>query len=261
MRITSLKNPRIKYIARLRDDPRQRKIDQLTLVEGWDEIRLAEAAGLRARTIITAEKLVRRPLEGAHAETIEVTPAIFQKLSHRQNPDGWMGLFPLPVARLENLRLSSPPLLMIVAAVEKPGNLGAILRTCDAAGVDALIACDPKADLFGPNVVRASRGTLFTVASVAVKSGEALEFLRERGIRIAAAAPAGQVEYTSQDLSGPLAIAVGAEDRGLSEDWLHAADATLKIPMRGRVNSLNVSVAAALILFEAVRQRAAKAAS
>jgi TrmH family RNA methyltransferase len=255
MQLTSLQNPRIKYIAKLRSDSRQRRQDRLMLVEGWDEISLAQAAGHKPQTILTAAALVKRPLAVLAAETLEVSAAVFEKLSYRENPDGWIAVFAAPALELRSLRLRATPLVIVVEAVEKPGNLGAILRTCDAAGVDAVLVCDPRADLFGPNVIRASRGTVFAVPAVTVDSGEALEFLRRQGIRIAAAAPSGRISYTKEDLRGPLAVAVGTEDRGLSDVWLQEADITLKIPMRGRINSLNVSVATALILYEALRQR------
>jgi TrmH family RNA methyltransferase len=256
MRITSLQNPRVKYIVRLRDDSRLRRQEGLMLVEGWDEITLAQSAGHRPQTILTAGSLVKRPLPGLAAETLELSAAVFEKLSYRQNPDGWMAVFHAPTHDLRSLRLSAVPMLIVVEAVEKPGNLGAILRTCDAAGVDAVIVCDPRADLFGPNVVRASRGAVFSVPAIAADGGEARAFLDERGIRVAAATPSGQVAFTKADLRGPLAIAVGTEDRGLSDAWLQRADVALKIPMRGHINSLNVSVATALILYEAIRQRA-----
>lgn len=255
MRITSLQNPRVKHIAKLRDDAHQRKLDGLMLVEGLDEINLARGAGHQPLTILTATDLVRQALGPSGAELLDITPAIFKKLSFRENPDGWLAVFRVPTAKLADLRLDSDPLLIVVESVEKPGNLGAILRTCDAAGIDGVIVCDPRADIYGPNVVRASRGTVFTVPMAVATGDEVRNFLRERGIRIAAASPAAEAVYTRQDLRGPLAIAVGTEDRGLSEAWMTEADVVLQIPMRGKINSLNVSVAAALLLFEAVRQR------
>ncbi len=255
MQITSPQNPRIKHISRLRGDARQRRRDGLMLVEGWDEISLAQSAGHRPQTIVSAADLVKRPLVAPGAESLQVSRTVFEKLSNRENPDGWLAVFSVPDLHIEDLSLGASPLLVVIEALEKPGNQGAILRTCDAAGVDGVIVCDPRADLYGPNVVRASRGTVFTVPAATATSASALEFLRERGILIAAATPAAEGVYTQQDLSGPLAIALGTEDRGLSETWLGQADVMLRIPMRGRINSLNVSVAAALILYEALRQR------
>ncbi len=256
MLITSLQNPRIKSLLKLRTDVRQRRKDGLTLVEGWDEITLALAGGHEPRLIVTADELVRTPLKDAVTEQLHVSAGVFRKLSVRENPDGWLALFAQPSRKLDDLKLGPAPLLVVVEAVEKPGNLGAIFRTCDAAGVEAVIVCDPGTDLFGPNVVRGSRGTVFTVPAVVTGSDEALAFLRSRGIRVVAATPAASRDYMGADLRGPVAIAVGTEDLGLSETWLGNADIEVKIPMRGKVNSLNVSVATALIIYEALRQRA-----
>lgn len=225
------------------------------LVEGRDEITLAEAAGHAPLTILTCGELAREPLPAASAEVLDVTPAVFKKLSLRENPDGWLAVFRRPTTKLQDLKLSSNPLLVVVESVEKPGNLGAILRTCDAAGVEGVIVCDPRADVYGPNVVRASRGTVFTVPLATTDGHAARSFLHQRGIRIAAASPAGRGLYTAEDLRGPLAIAVGTEDQGLTPDWMTEADISVSIPMVGRINSLNVSVATALLIYEAVRQR------
>jgi TrmH family RNA methyltransferase len=155
------------------------------------------------------------------------------------------------------LTLGPNPLLVVAEAVEKPGNLGALLRTCDAAGVTAVIVCDPTTDLNNPNVVRSSRGTLFTVPVVEAASAETIAYLKAHGIAIVAATPAASRAHIAADLRGPVAIAVGTEDAGLSDAWLSQADLAVRIPMRGRVNSLNVATAAALLIYEAVRQRGA----
>jgi len=225
------------------------------LVEGWDEINLALASGHQPQTLLTAPELASRQIEIIHAETITVGRAVFEKISYRENPDGWLGIFPIPKFSLDDLKLHSPPLLIVAESIEKPGNLGAILRTADAAGVDALLVCDPRIDLYNPNVVRASRGTLFTVPCIEATNESALAFLRKRGIKIAAATPQAEAEYTRQDLRFPLAVAVGTEDKGLTNFWLKQSDIKVKIPMAGKVNSLNVSIATALIVYEAVRQR------
>ena len=255
MDITSLQNPRIKHIVRLRDDKRQRQLDGLMLVEGFDEIQLALSAGYRPQTLLSAPELISRQLEGIDTETITVTQAVFEKISYRQNPDGWLAIFPLPHISLEDLKLSETPLLIVAESIEKPGNLGAILRTADAAGVDALFVCDPRVDPYSPNVVRASRGTLFTVPVIETNSTQAAIFLQRNGIRVLAATPSAKEEYIRQDLRGPLAVVVGTEAEGLSDFWLSQADMSVKIPMMGKVNSLNVSVSTALIVYEAIRQR------
>ena len=250
-----LTKPQVKYVVKLRDDKRQRQRDGLMLVEGWDEINLALAGGHQPQTLLTAPELASRQIENVHAETITVNRAVFEKLSYRENPDGWLGIFPIPKYSLNDLKLSDSPLLIIAESIEKPGNLGAILRTADAAGVDGLLVCDPRVDIYNPNVVRASRGALFAVPSVETTNKSALEFLRKQGIKIVAATPQAEAEYTRQDLRGPLAVAVGTEDKGLTDFWLKQSDGKVKIPMVGKVNSLNVSIATALIVYEAVRQR------
>ena len=255
MDITSLQNPRVKHIVRLRDDRRQRQKDGLMLVEGFDEIQLALSAGHKPQTVLSSPELASGQLGAVNAETITVNRAVFEKISYRENPDGWLAIFPIPRVSLDNLKLGALPLLIVAESIEKPGNLGAILRTADAAHVDAVIVCDPRADASNPNVVRASRGAIFTVPVIETNSAQAVVFLQRSNIRILAATPTAEEEYTRQDLRGPLAVAVGTEDEGLSDFWLSQADMRVKIPMMGKVNSLNVSVSTALIVYEALRQR------
>jgi RNA methyltransferase, TrmH family len=255
MHITSQQNSLIKHIVKLRDDKKQRQRDGLMLVEGWDEINLALASGHQPQTLLTAPELASRQIENVHTEIITVNRAVFEKISYRENPDGWLAIFPIPKISLEDLILNDSPLLIIAESIEKPGNLGAILRTADAAGVDALIVCDPRVDLYNPNVVRASRGALFAVPCLETSNESTLAFLQKREIKIVAATPQAEAEYTRQDLRGPLAVAVGTEDKGLTDFWLRHSDVKVKIPMAGKVNSLNVSIATALIVYEVVRQR------
>jgi TrmH family RNA methyltransferase len=255
MQITSLQNERIKYLVKLREDRRQRQRDNLILVEGWDEIVLATAAGHTPQTLVTCPELATQPSPAASADVLAVTPPVFQKISHRDNPDGWVAVFPTPENSLQALRLGERSLVIVAESIEKPGNLGAILRTADAAGVDALLVCDPRVDLYGPNVVRASRGTVFSVPVAQAQNADVLDFLRGHGMRVLAATPSATTPYTDEDLRASVAIAVGTEDQGLSGFWLHHADAKVLIPMLGKVNSLNVSIATALIVYEALRQR------
>jgi TrmH family RNA methyltransferase len=258
MDITSLQNPRVKHIVRLRDEKRQRRQDGLMLVEGYDEIQLALAAGHHPRTIISSPELAVRQISGVEAENVTVNRAVFEKMSYRENPDGWLAIFPIPQIALDDLQLRDSPLVIVAEAVEKPGNLGAILRTADAAGADALLVCDPRVDVWNPNVVRASRGAVFSLPTVESDNASALRWLRGAGIRILAATPSAELVYSDIDLRQPVAIAVGTEDEGLSAFWMSEADVRVKIPMQGRVNSLNVSVSTALIVYEAVRQRNAQ---
>lgn len=255
MDITSLQNPRIKHIVKLREDKRQRQKDGLILVEGFDELILALSCGMLPQTLLSAPELVSQTLSVPHAEHLTVSRAVFQKISYRENSDGWLGLFPTPKRSLEDLKLSTPPLVVVTESVEKPGNLGAILRTADAAGADALLVCDPRVDVWNPNVIRASRGAVFAVPAIEVDSQTALSWLRSREMRVLAATPSAQAVYSAVDMTGPLAIAVGTEDEGLTDFWMSHADLQVRIPMFGKVNSLNVSVSTALILYEAVRQR------
>jgi len=255
MDITSLQNPKIKYIVKLREDKRQRKQDGVMLVEGYDELTLAINSGLKPQSILTAPELVSHSIDISQADTTTVTRAVFEKISYRDNPDGWLGIFPVPKTSLEDLKLSASPLVIVAEAVEKPGNLGAILRTADAAHVDALLVCDPRVDLWNPNVIRASRGAVFTVPTVEVDSSTALAWIKSAKLRVLAATPSAEVLYTDVDLNAPIAIVVGTEDEGLTDFWMQNADIKVLIPMMGKVNSLNVSIATALITYEAVRQR------
>jgi TrmH family RNA methyltransferase len=261
MNITSLQNPRVKYIIKLRDDKRQRQEDRLMLVEGCDEIQLALSAGHTPQTLLTSPELASRELAVAFTEsrrvepveTLTVSRAVFEKMSYRENPDGWLALFPIPRMTFDDLKLSDTPLVVVAESVEKPGNLGAILRT--AAHVDALLLCDPRADAWNPNVVRASRGAVFSVPVVEGDTASAFAWLKKKKLQVIAATPSADMLYTDVDLRDPVAIAVGAEDVGLSELWMSNADVRVRIPMMGKVNSLNVSVSTALIVYEAVRQR------
>ncbi|HTO99802.1 MAG TPA: RNA methyltransferase [Anaerolineales bacterium] len=257
MHITSLQNERIKHFVKLRQDKRQRERDGLMLVEGRDEILLAVAAGSTPAMLIRCPELAsdEPQLEDEGPEQLSVTKPVFEKISYRDNPDGWMGVFPIPKSVLRDPEQGAKPLMIVAEAVEKPGNLGAILRTADAAGVSAVLVCDPHTDLYGPNVVRASRGTIFSVPTTQVTNQEASDFLRRNGIRVVAATPSASLPYTSADLREPAAIAVGTEDEGLTDFWLDRADVKVIIPMLGKANSLNVSIATALIVYEAVRQR------
>ena len=258
MDIVSLQNPKVKYIVKLREDKRQRQRGGVILVEGYDELTLALGSGLKPQTLLTAPELVSRPIDIPNAEITTVSRAVFEKMSYRDNPDGWMGIFPTPKRSLDDLKLSASPLVIVAESVEKPGNLGAILRTADAAHVDAVIVCDPRVDLWNPNVIRASRGAVFAVPTIEAESSTALAWLRLRKMRVLAATPSAEELYTNINLSEPIAIAVGTEDEGLTDYWMQNADIKVKIPMLGTVNSLNVSIATALIVYESVRQRNSK---
>jgi len=256
MDITSLQNPRVKHIVKLREDKKQRQKDDLMLVEGHDEIQLALSAGHKPQTLLTAPELASHQLDFSSSETLTVSRHVFEKMSYRDNPDGWLAIFPIPHTTLDSISLlTENPLIVVAESVEKPGNLGAILRTADAANVDALLICDPRVDVWNPNVVRASRGAVFNVPLVECDNESALEWLRLHKIKLLAATPSANILYSNINLREPVAIAVGTENEGLTDFWMSNADLNVKIPMMGKVNSLNVSVSTALIVYEAVRQR------
>lgn len=255
MDITSLQNPRVKHVVKLREDKKTRKENAQMLVEGYDEIQLALKSGHLPQTLLTAPELDSRQMDIPSTETLTVSRAVFEKMSYRDNPDGWLAVFPIPHTTLEGLKLSDTPLVIVAESVEKPGNLGAILRTADAAHVDAVIVCDQRVDVWNPNVVRASRGAVFSVPVVECDNASALEWLKMRKMRILAATPSADEVYSDVDMTQPVAIAVGTEDVGLTDFWMSNADVQVQIPMMGKVNSLNVSVSTALIVYEAVKQR------
>jgi len=254
-RIDSLQNEKIKNLVKLRDASQERKRQGLFLIEGWREINLALKGGVEIENIFYCRDYAKQKLEIDEEKMIEVSEKVFNKISYRENPDGFLALAKTKKLKLENIKLSSNPLLIILEAVEKPGNLGAILRTADAAKADAVIINDAKTDIYNPNVIRASQGTVFIVPTVLSSINETIEFCRANKIKILATTPDAKKEYIKIEYTRGCAIAVGAEDKGLSKEWLESADEKIKIKMRGQIDSLNVSVSAAIILFEAVRQR------
>jgi TrmH family RNA methyltransferase len=201
--ITSLQNPKVKYVAALRER-RKRKESGVTLVEGYDELTLALASGIKPVEVFYCPALFRNTdqmqlaerIRAIDASLIEVDERVFAKVAYRENPDGWLATFPLPGRTLSELKLNSNPFLVVCESVEKPGNLGAILRTADAAGIDALISCDPLTDWGNPNVVRASKGALFSVQVAEASSVQTIEWLRRNQIRIVVATPQATLSYT-----------------------------------------------------------------
>ena len=234
----------------------------MTLVEGLAEVELALDAGVRPRTLYYCPALTTagslsladRAAE-LGTEVIRLNRPVFEKVSYREGPDGWLAVVPAVATSLSALALGPQPLVLICAGLEKPGNLGAILRTADAAGVAAVIAADPVTDWANPNVVRASKGTVFSVPVASATTTDVLDWIARHGLQIVAATPDAKQLVTETDLTGPIAIAVGAEQAGLSGEWLEHASRTVRIPMFGKADSLNVSTSAAIITYEAVRQR------
>ena len=191
--------------------------------------------------------------EGTQTKLFEVSKEVYSKISYREGTEGVMAEVRVPQRRLEDLTLPENPLVMVLESVEKPGNLGAVLRSADAAGADAVLCCDPLTDLWNPNLIRASIGAVFTVPCVTCSSQEAIAWLKERGIRILTAQLQDSSLYYDCDMTVGTAIVMGTEATGLTQQWREAADAHIRIPMLGRLDSLNVSVSAAILLCEAVR--------
>lgn len=262
--ITSLQNPRVKQLVKLRDRRPRDEAGQF-LVEGYRQIRRALDKGFVPAELYFSpdwfladqgnEPALLAEARAGGAHLFELSREAFAKVAYRERPDGLLAVLPQWRHGLDDLRLSPVPFLLVVEAIEKPGNLGTILRSADAAGVDALIVCDPVTDLFNPNVVRASTGVLFSVPVVIAGSADVRDWLRQRRIRTVATTPAADALYTATDLTGPLALVMGSEQYGLSDDWLREADARVRIPMAGQADSLNVAMATLITLFEAVRQR------
>jgi len=262
--ITSLSNDRIKRLVRLRNR-RERDRSRHFLVEGFRELRRAAAAGVVFDEVYACPDLFLGENEAdlldrfreAGAEVFEVAEAPFRKASYRDRPEGLLGVARQFEVGLNRLSLPDDPLLLIAESIEKPGNLGTMLRTAQAAGADAVIVCDPATDPFNPNVVRASLGTLFEVPLAVAPSGETIAWLKDRGIASFAATPSADTPHHAADLTGPAALVIGSEQYGLTETWLEGASERIVIPMPGSVDSLNAAMSAGILLFEAVRQRSA----
>ncbi|MDX6297991.1 MAG: methyltransferase, TrmH family [Nocardioidaceae bacterium] len=261
--ITSPANPRVKWLTGLRRR-RARDDEGVTVVDGYDEIRLALEAGVELRALYYSPSLVADrsrlglvdALSARGVEVVRLGSTAFTRASYRESPDGWLAVVPNPARELSALALSERPLLLIAASIEKPGNLGAMLRTAEAAGLDAVIAAAAVTDWGNPNVIRASKGTVFAVPVAAATTHETIGWLRDNGLTIVAASPEAATVVSDVDLTGGVAVVVGAEHEGLSSAWRVAADHAVRIPMVGRVNSLNVATSAAVVLYEAARQRA-----
>ena len=248
--LTSPQNPKIKELITLETKSRARKASGLFVVEGRREYERAVAAGYQTATLFVREG----ETETDRADFI-VSPALYEKIAWRESTEGIVAVMRVREQRLDDLSLSPSPLVLVLESVEKPGNLGAVLRTADAAGVDAVLICDPLTDLYNPNLIRASLGALFSVPVAACTSPEAHAWLVAHGLSILTAQLQDSVLYYETDMVRPTALVFGTEDQGLSDFWRERADAHIRIPMAGQMDSLNVSVSAAILAFEAVRQR------
>ena len=255
--IISAQNPTIKKIIKLRK-ARERKKENLILIEGRHEISMATSAGIEIINLFYCDQFTsdsRFNVEIKKELIEETTPEIFKKISYREKPDGYLALARPKEINLKKIKLSQSPVVLILESIEKPGNLGAILRTADAAGVEAVIINDPKVDIYNPNIIRSSLGTVFTNKIVIETPENTLKWLKLNKIISFAAAPDSNIVYTSKKYKNPTAVIIGAEHEGLSKFWLKNADFKVNIPMLGAIDSLNASVSAAILLYETVRQR------
>ena len=253
--ISSLQNNRVKNIVKLQKSS-ERKSQKLFVIEGKREIQLAIHSGWELQSFFICEDFGNdMPELPANVPVFSVTKDVFQKIAYRENSDGMLALANFKTFQLSDLKLSDNPFVIVLESVEKPGNLGAILRTADAAQVDAVIVCDPQTDLFNPNVIRSSIGCVFTTQVVACSSDEARNWMLTKHIRIYAAALTATAHYHTVDFKYASAIVMGTESDGLSDFWLQNSDSEIKIPMRGKIDSMNVSTSCAVLVFEAMRQR------
>jgi TrmH family RNA methyltransferase len=262
--ITSLTNARVKAAVRLRDRG-ERDATGLTIVDGPRELRRGLDGGVVVQEAFVCSDLVRSAeaketvarLRASGAAVHEVSEQVLAKVGFGDRADGVAAVVRAPSVELDRLTLPADPLVVVVESVEKPGNLGAILRSADGAGADAVIAADARTDLFNPNAIRSSLGTIFSVPIAAASTVATLEWLAGHAIHPIAARVDGELRYTDIDFRGPVAIVMGSEAGGLSHTWDDPRVTAVRIPMHGAADSLNVSVAAAILLYEARRQRSA----
>ena len=261
-RITSIQNPRIKVVVQLQKK-HERHRSGLMLIEGVRELSLAIIGNIAIKEIYICpdvidsqeEKQLLHELQMMKIQLSVVSRKVFSKIAYRESSGGFVAVAERQKHSLDDLNPCENPLYLVVDAVEKPGNLGALLRSADAAGVDGIIVSEMKTDLSNPNVIRASIGTIFTVPSVIASPQETAKWLKSNKISVITATPHGDVTYTEADMTSPCAIVVGSEDLGISATWLEASHVNVRIPMLGKADSLNVSAAATILLYEALRQR------
>lgn len=263
-KITSPQNPKIKNLKKL-EKASERREQNLILIEGLRETVLAHRADYEIESLFVCEEILKTDGEYSLDEitahhspltTYLITKTVYDSLAYRETTEGVIATAKPKSLLLENLSLKNNALVLVIEAVEKPGNLGAMLRTCDAAAVDAVIICEGRTDVYNPNVIRSSVGTVFTKQIAVCETNDAIDFLKKNNITTYAAELSATKFYYQQNFKTATAVVVGTEATGLSEEWMKAADEKIKIPMLGEIDSLNVSVSAGILLFEAVRQRA-----
>lgn len=256
--ITSVQNPKVKRLLLLQQKSAERRKAELFVVEGRREVERCVAKGFDIDTVFVCRDIYGdgQLSDSLPADTcIEVSRNVYDRMAYRGGTEGIIAIVRTRMLTLGDLALSDHPLLVVLESVEKPGNLGAVLRSADAAGADAVIVCDPLTDLYNPNLIRSSTGAIFSVPCVACTSEECIQFLKNQDIRILTAQLQDSRLYYDTDMTQGTAIVMGTEATGLTDVWRKAADAHIRIPMLGILDSLNVSVSAAVLLFEAVRQR------
>jgi TrmH family RNA methyltransferase len=264
-RLASLENPRVKEAVRLRRRP-VREESRLFLVEGEREIRRALQAGFRAQTFFVADSIAGEGAErtwmrrAPGAQIFGVTPLVYEKIAIREDRDGLLAIFEMPETDVRTWQLSSTALVLVAVGIEKPGNLGALARSADAFGASGLIAAGGGTDLWNPNAVRASLGSIFSIPAAAMEIERLVPELRDLGFRLVAATPLGETDLDDVSWDGKIALLVGSEEKGLPPEILRAVDVRVRIAMQGSVDSLNVSVTAGILLHEAHRRRRSRSA-
>lgn len=257
--ISSVQNPFIKQIIQLQDKAKVRKQLSLFVIEGQREIELALKGGYEVETLLFCPELSGKAeklkIDIAEHLKIEISKEVYQKIAYRDSTEGIIAIAKSKPLQLSDLKVGKNPLILVAEGLEKPGNLGALLRTADAANIDAVIIANPKSDMYNPNIVRSSVGCLFTRHIAVATSEEAIAFLKEHHINIYCATLQDSTTYHTQNYNEPTALVVGTEATGITEIWRQNATKNINIPMQGIIDSMNVSVAAAILVFEAKRQR------
>ena len=253
--ISSIQNPKIKLLTALQKKSAERRSRGVFVVEGQRELQHCVEAGFEVESLFVCKELFTGDFDVKNAVVYTVSPKVYEHIAYRGSTEGVVAVVKCRERSLDDLELGETPLIIVLESVEKPGNLGAVLRSADAAKADAVIVCDPLTDLYNPNLIRASIGAVFTVPVVACDSLACIDFLKSKNIQILTAQLQDSSLYYETDMRRGIAIVMGTESTGLTQQWRLAADAHIRIPMLGRLDSLNVSVSAAILLFEAVRQR------
>jgi TrmH family RNA methyltransferase len=254
--ISSVQNPLVKKILLLKEKSRERKKTGLFVVEGQRELELAQKGGYVLKQLLYCPEINSHVKPGSNVETIQLSKPVYEKVAHRGTTEGILGILEAKDHSLDNIHFKTKkPLVLVAEAPEKPGNIGALLRTADAAAVDAVLIANPKSDLYNPNIVRSSVGCVFTNQIGMGSTEQIIQFLKSNQIKIYCAALSASKNYVECDFTAASAIVMGTEATGLTESWLRNSDQNIIIPMQGEIDSMNVSVSAAILIFEAKRQR------